>query len=174
MNPSDAAAARTSQKLRFARIIIDELGTHPSRNSGSDLERSHHEAFLFHLYGAVDAFLHEINAHFSCGLAPEQITRARLQATLRGRAQLCPELDEIIALASESESFLGSVKDIRHFATHRGGLPMAHYSNGPRNLVHPITREEFVVDTLALFTEWLLSTTALLERLRANLITRAA
>ena len=50
---------------------------------------------------------------------------------------------------------------------------MAHYFNGPSNLVHPVTREEFTRDTLALFSEWLSSTAALLERLRAGLVARA-
>ena len=65
----DYFISRTEQKLRFARIHIDELRTHTTRNTGDDFERSHHESFLFHLYGASDAFLQELNIYYSCGLS---------------------------------------------------------------------------------------------------------
>lgn len=97
MGPADSAAARTTQKLRFAQIVIDELRTHPSRHTGNDFERSHHEAFLFHLYGAVDAFLHEINAHYAGGLAAHEVRFTALLRVFRQRQQQCPELQEIAA-----------------------------------------------------------------------------
>jgi hypothetical protein len=174
MNPAEAAAARTSQKLRFAQLTIDELSNSPSRHTGDDFERSHHEAFLFHLYGAIDSFLQEINIYCSCGLSPTAVTMRSLRESFAKRGRPCAEFEEIAALAGDSDTYLGNTRDIRNFAAHRGGLPMAHYFNGPSNLVHPTTREEFACDALELFAEWLSSVATLLERARSSLISHAA
>lgn len=159
---------RTDQKLRFARIHIEELRNHPSRNSGDDFERAHHEAILMQMYGATDAFLQELNIHYSCGLAPDQVSRARLAQHLKTRNVTAVELLELEALVADADGYLGQTKDRRHHITHRGGVPMKHYFNGPSKLVHPKTRDEIKTDTIELFDDWLARLTSLLARLRAS------
>jgi hypothetical protein len=174
MTEADSFAARTAQKLRFAQIVLDELNAHPSQNSGDDFERSHHEAFFFHFYGAIDAFLQELNIYYACGLRIEQVSRRTLAEILKSRTLESAELNELAKLENEPESYLAMAKEIRHYVTHRGGLPMAHYFNGPSNLVHPVTRKEFKVDTLELLRGWLARLGALLDGFRTNAATRDA
>jgi hypothetical protein len=56
--------ARTDAKLRYAKIHLDELAALPIRNGG-DFDRAHQESFLFHLFGARDAFLAELNHYYA-------------------------------------------------------------------------------------------------------------
>lgn len=54
---------RTNAKLRYARIHLNELRLYQRKGSGDDFERSHQESFFFHLFGALDAFLQELNLY---------------------------------------------------------------------------------------------------------------
>jgi hypothetical protein len=168
MTTLDYYIGRTEQKLCFALIHIKELQNHPSRNSGDDFERSHHEAFLFQFYGSIDAFLQELNIYYSCGLRPDKVCRRTLNDVLRKMECTSTELIELEALESDSNGYLGLAKELRHHATHRGGIPMQHYLNGPSNLVHPGTREEFQIDTLELFSEWHERLVSLFGRFRTS------
>ena len=168
MHTLDYLISRTDQKLRFARIHVDELRGHPSRNTGDDFERSHHESFLFHLYGAVDAFLQELNLYCNCGLALEKVSREALKKTLEKQGRISKILSELAAGEAVSGSALATAKQFRHYAMHRGGLPMQHYMNGPSNLVHPITRLELQADSISVFDSWLGQITTSLNNWRTN------
>ena len=159
--------ARTEQKISYARLILDELEPHPSRHSGDSFERSHLEAFFFHFYGAVDAFLQEINVQYACGLDIAIVSRRTLKAKLASLRIRSKEFDEVNTIEGTADSYLALAKEMRHFVTHRGGLPMAHYFNGPTNLVHPVTRNEFAVDTIGLLRSWLHQLETLFHGLRS-------
>lgn len=146
---------RTDQKLRFARIQLEELRNHPSRNTGDDFGRSHHESVLFHMYGALDAFLQELNIYCNCGVALEKVSRKNLSHHLTKHGRQSKILSELTTIETVPGSALSTAKEFRHYATHRGGLPMQHYFNGPSNLVHPITREEIQLDSIAVLEGWL-------------------
>lgn len=146
---------RTDQKLRFAKIQLEELRNHPSRNTGDDFERSHHESVLFHLYGALDAFLQELNIYWKCGVALEKVSRLSLSNHFAKQGRKSKILSELTACENAPGSELATAKELRHYVTHRGGLPMQHYFNGPSNLVHPITREELKLDSIEVLEGWL-------------------
>ena len=61
---------RTDAKLRYAKLILDELSNDPERGRGQDFERAHQEAFLFQLAGVVDAFLQELNVRHVLAIEP--------------------------------------------------------------------------------------------------------
>lgn len=164
----DYFVGRTDQKLRFALIHLDELRSHHGRDSGDDFERSHHESFLFHLFGACDAFLQELNIYYACGLAIDKVSRQELARNMRKRSVTSSELIALMKLESEADSYLGIAKDLRHHSTHRGGIPMQHYFNGPSYLVHPLTRKEFNEDIVGMFDNWLNRLTKLLGGLRLS------
>ena len=166
--------ARTDQKLRFARIHVDELRTNPSRNSGDDFERSHHEAFLSQFYGATDAFLQELNIHYSAHLPVDKVSRRTIEEKLRKMSVPSKELVELARLEADAEGYLGIAKELRHHATHRGGIPMQHYFNGPSNLVHPSTRKELPTDSVELFSGWLHRLSELLQSFRVTAASRNA
>ena len=162
----DYFVSRTNQKLSFARVHLDELRIHPSRNTGDDFERSHHESFFFHLYGAVDAFLQEINIYYSCGLPVDKVTRDALKVNLKRKNCVCPELSELEAAESNQGGSLANAKEFRHHVAHRGGIPMQHYLNGPSNLVNPTTRVELAMDSIKLLDQWFEQLSNLLDKLR--------
>ena len=159
---------RTDQKLRFARIHVEELRTNPSRNTGDDFERSHHEAFLAQFYGATDAFLQELNIYYSAQLPVDKVSRRAMAERLQKMSVTSKELDELARLEGDAEGYISIAKELRHHATHRGGIPMQHYFNGPSNLVHPSTREELQTDCVELFSGWLDRLIALLGGFRAT------
>lgn len=160
--------SRTDQKLRFAKIQLDELWNHSSRNSGDDFERSHHESFLFHLYGAVDAFLQELNFYCDCGIALQKVSRQTLTICLRSRGRTSAILAELTDCEAVQGSALATAKQFRHHAAHRGGLPMQHYFNGPSNLVHPTTRVEIAQDSVSVLDGWLVDISQQLQSWRVR------
>ena len=159
---------RTEQKIRFSRLHLDEIRNHSTQNAGTDFERAHYESILFHMYGAIDAFLQELNIYYACELPISKVSRRALAKNLAKRALVSSELLEIEALQSPANDSLGTFSEFRHHATHRGGLSMKHYFNGPSNLVHPTTREEIKTDTIDLFSEWLDRLTVLLKTFRTT------
>ena len=168
MSALDYFVHRTNQKLRFARLQLNELRTHASRNTGDDFERSHHESFFFHLYGAADAFLQEINIYYECGLSVEKVSRRQLEASLRKRNLVSKELLELEAAERGDSGNLSDAREFRHHSAHRGGIPMQHYLNGPSNLVNPTTRSEMATDSIELLGQWLIEMEVLLGKLRAT------
>jgi len=125
-----AASSRTAEKLRFARAVLDDLKHRPG-GRGDDFERAREEAFLFHLHGTRDAFLHEINEHYECGLLPRDVKLSRLREWFRGqRRPGCPELQEIDDLEREPKHTLYRLKEWRDASTHRGGVPRIYFVGG--------------------------------------------
>ena len=55
---------RSNAKLRYAAVHLDELKS-IEQLGGDDYDRAHQESFLYHLMGAKDAFLIELNTYYS-------------------------------------------------------------------------------------------------------------
>lgn len=66
---------RTRTKLQYARIHLDEV--RDSRRHEA-FERAHYESVLFHVVGAKDSFLQEINDAYGRPLKPHQVKERRL------------------------------------------------------------------------------------------------
>ena len=83
--------SRTDAKLKYAQVHLDllrELGG----NGGADFDRAIEESILFHLLGAKEAFLIEINAYYNCGVPAEAVTPGSLRKVFVARGVRCPEL----------------------------------------------------------------------------------
>lgn len=65
---------RADQKLRYARIHIGELKEYPGATSNDEWENSHQESVFFHLAGAIEGLLHEINIGYSLELELRKVT----------------------------------------------------------------------------------------------------
>ena len=68
----------TDAKLRYAQLYLDELKN--PEITGSDFEKAHQESFLFHLNGAVDAFLAELNEIYGLGLKGKHLNIETLKS----------------------------------------------------------------------------------------------
>jgi hypothetical protein len=165
-------AERTDEKLRFAAAILRDLRSRPGA-TGDDFQRAREEAFLFHLHGARDAFLHEVNDHHDCGLAIERVTLGALRKILTPTGKGLTTVDEIHRLEKTAGHMLHRLKEWRHTATHRGSIPRTFFVEGSeyrqRQMTDPVTGKPSGQDTPDCFSSMLNDMARLLEQLRCNL-----
>lgn len=179
MDPLDVQnlQARTDAKLRFAEVQLVEIERLP-RRSGDDFEKSHQEAFLFHLRGAVDAFLAEVNCYYACGLAPDGITPGRLRQVLVARTgSNAPELVELHRLQNLEDSWLAHAAAMRDHSTHQGGVPRVIHlggeSDGVNYLRNPETGAVVEADYPQVFRQWHMEATGIIQRLRTTALAQS-
>src|SRR5437588_12646140 len=98
---SNPLRERTEAKLRYARVHLDELKSQ-GLPGGSDFDKAHQESFLFHLLGARDAFLGELNHHYGAGLAPDALSPGKIRDALNARSIRSPELRTLYELEQDT------------------------------------------------------------------------
>lgn len=162
---------RTEAKLRYAKVQLEHLKEYGG-NGGTDFDRAFHESILFHLLGAKDAFLQEINAYYKVGLAPSGVTLGALRQALMREGRQSGELRELYELESNGDSWLSHAKQMRDYATHISGVPRAFHMGGPnhgkvflRNLSTLEHVEMHATDALA---AWLENMRSLVARFRES------
>lgn len=169
-----AHIARTDSKLRYARIFLDELRQYGNRSSADDFETGHQEAFLYHLLGALDSFLQELNICYRCAIPIDQVTRSRLRTELEKKDVSSPELAEISDLEKREDSWLGLAKEMRDHSTHRQRIARIFYEGGPLSgqvrLKHPKSQKPSDEDWLAQFETWYKNMVELISRLRNQML----
>jgi hypothetical protein len=89
-----AARIWTDSKLRFAAVHLEELRQASARDK-DDFTRAHEESFLFHLHGARDGFLHEVNEHHGLGIPADEVTLKRLRKELKETGKKNRQVSEI-------------------------------------------------------------------------------
>ena len=80
---------RADSKLRFADLHLDEILESDSRGTGDDFEISHEESCLFHIVGAKDAFLQEINESYDLGVELCNVKEGSIRKALKARSLNC-------------------------------------------------------------------------------------
>jgi hypothetical protein len=171
----DNLRARADAKLRYAEVHLEELKTLDT-SSGSDNARAHLESFLFHLFGAKDVFLIELNVYYGGGLRNTNLSMGKLWKALRKQGRRSPELAELHKLERDKASWLSHAKGMRDHSTHLSGVPhhfrMYVGSPAPNEVRLSIpdtdkkTERQFVED----FEDWASEMRDLLERLRSSAI----
>ena len=166
----EAAQSRTDSKLRYAAIHLDELRSIERR--GNDFERAHQESFLFHLFGVRDAFFHELNIAYECGLPINRVRMESLLKTLSERGACSKELDSIKALEADPNSWLSCAKEMRDHSAHRHSVPRVYHVGGERHgevfLTDTKSGKPVEQDYLQLFESWLDSMKLLISGLRSS------
>ena len=174
---SDLERERTEQKLRFARLHLDELGSRPS-GQGDDFERAHYEAALAQLLGAYDAFLGELNVALSCNRDPGDISLGKLRESLKTQGRSSQVLRRLYELQQNEGSWFRHLQDLRHASTHRRGVPLAFHLGGPKHrkvsFKHPATLEEQDAPADETLGAWLKSMRRLIDEARALVLEEAA
>jgi hypothetical protein len=170
----DNLQARTDAKLRYAEVQLADI-EHMARRGGDDFERSHQEAFLYHLVGAVDAFLAEINCYYRCGLATDGISPGKLREVITKRmGRNAPELSELRAIESFRGTWLAHAKVMRDHSTHRGGVPRAIHVGGELDgvnfLKNPETGEVIEEDYPVVLRRWHTEAAEIVRRLRSTAV----
>ncbi len=167
---SEVERGRTDQKLRFARLHLDELAEVPS-GRGDDFERAHHEAVLAQLHGAYDAFLQELNITLGCGHRPDDVSLGKLRKSLKARNRSSAALRQLYLLQQDQASWLSQLRALRHASVHRRGVPLAFHLGGPKDrqvsFRHPTTLEELEDPAFATLSGWLDQMRTMIGQLRA-------
>lgn len=168
---ANAARARTDQKLGYARVHLQELRDHGfSRHS--DFEHAHEESFLFHLFGARDALLAELNEYYECGLPRSGISMGKLRQALEKTGRVSKELQELYRLENDSASWYANAKAMRDHSTHIHAVPRTFHRGGSTDgqirLRHPITNAEMQRDFRDEFESWFSEMVKLLLVLRTS------
>ncbi|MBX3628061.1 MAG: hypothetical protein KF892_23835 [Rhizobacter sp.] len=165
--------ARTDAKLVYAELHLAELVARGG-NGGTDFDRAFQESFLFHLLGALESFLIELNEYYKVGLPITGVSKGKLRNALKQRGEVSAELAELFKLEQDKASWLSHAKEMRDHSAHVFGFPRAYHMGGPNSgkvfLRNPATGDhvEFhVVDTL---TQWLQAMRVLLNHLRSSAI----
>ncbi len=130
MGGQNAFADRTDQKLEFARYYLGErlkLGS-----TGTFPERAHEETVLFHVVGAKDSFLQEINHAYGLGMSLRDVNEKGLANALRAAGKRCEALEEIKCLLDEVNSWLCTAIELRNCGTHRANIPRRFYRGGSK------------------------------------------
>ena len=173
-----ALKERTTAKIEYAKLMLDELCRRSnSAGRGDPFERAHEEAVLFHIIGAKDVFLQEINATYELGLKPSQVDENNLAKTLVKKGKTCPALQELMLLKEDKSSWLYKANILRNLGTHRkgpartffltvgGGDKGDVYYNDPEDPKNYIAEE----DTHKYLEHRIQDMTELLQRLRKTL-----
>lgn len=163
---------RTDAKIDYAEVHLEELRA-LGVPSGSHFDRAHTESFLFHLLGAKDAFLMELNIYYDLCLPSTDLTDGKLRSALIKRdGETCAELAELFKTENDKNSWLYHAKTMRDHSTHVSGIARAFHAGGPKDgqtyLRNPKTGESIERHFVDEFTDWVLEMRKLLEGLRAT------
>lgn len=164
---------RTDAKLRYAQVHLDEMKS-AGIIGGSDFDRAHLESFLFHLLGAKDAFIIELNEYYECNLPGSELTAGKLRGKLEKDGRHSPELAELFALEQDERSWFSQAKAMRDFSTHVRGIPHNFHLGGQADgeiwLQDPSNGENIPRHFVDVFADWLSYMNKLLEHLRETAI----
>jgi len=167
MQSVEGLQRRTDAKIRYARVHFEEL--RPMRPlDSSDFGRAHQESFLFHLFGARDALIAELNVYYGIGLPPDDLTAGKLRSALESRGLKSPELVKLRELEDDEASWFRWMKDMRDHSTHRQGVARAYFMSGLVKLKHPATGQLTERDLIDEFDAWLVRMEELVLALRAS------
>ena len=169
---------RADAKIKYAKLVLQELKTRerdPGVGRGDDFDRSHEESFLFHLFGALDAFAEELNIYYGCGLrraAGEHVSRGKMREALKKQGRKSNELKEIYELEQEKTSWLFHAEKMRDHSTHLWGVARTFFGGGVHDgevwFKNPETQEDVKQDILVTFAEWVDAMESLIARLRKS------
>ena len=172
------AKKRTNAKLRYARVHLNELWSHQRKGSGDDFERSHIESFLFHLFGAYDAFLQELNLYYGCGLELREVKLSKLNKKLSKMDIGCPELDKLTQYEKNPKCWMNVAREMRNHSTHRRSVPRTFHAGGKDDgkvsLRDPRSGELIEKDYADVFGEWCSEMETLLNDLRNTAVKLSA
>ncbi len=165
--------SRADAKIRYAQVHLDELKA-MNGLSGDDNDRAHQESFLYHLLGAKESFLIELNAYYSGGLPNTDLTAGKLREALKAKGKASKELSVLYSLETDQNSWLSFAKELRDYSTHISGAIRGFHLGGQHDgqvwLHNPKTGQKIDRHYVEEFADWLVNMKELLERLRESAI----
>lgn len=113
---------RADEKLRFAKVHLRELVDDAQIGAHDEWETAHQESCFYHLAGAVEAVLHEINAGYGLHLEARDVDWDKVRAKLKTTKQPSPAFDLLVAEKGKDKKtgWLSQLLDWRNHGAHRG------------------------------------------------------
>lgn len=108
-------ASRTSQKLYFAKILLEGLPDvkQPNSMNAAAIDQAFVEAVCFHLFGAYQSLLREIIESYHMSIDQLDTTPIRtaqsVQAYCQQQGRMVPELNRLISLEEDANSWLAQL-----------------------------------------------------------------
>lgn len=99
--------------------MLQHLKKSPSRATNDDWDNAVTEAFFYHLAGACEYLLHEINVAQSLGLKTGEVKRHEISKRLEQHGRLSPAFEYWKAQRDDSDGFLALLCELRNAGTHR-------------------------------------------------------
>lgn len=172
----DNLRARTDAKLRYAEIHLKELENRENRGgkAGDDFAQSHQESFLYHLFGAKEAFIRELSKYYGCVPGLQDVTPGKLKNELSQKGKQSPELAALKTLEDDPTSWFYRAKGMRDDSTHLSGIPKAYHYGGTNQGQVSLISLKSGLDTgmhfIDEFRSWHEAMNALLDQLRETAI----
>lgn len=129
-----ASRSRTEQKLRYAKIHLAELANYRNATSNDNWENAHQESCFYHLAGAVDALLHEINDGYTLELGLEEVRWKSVDQKLVESNQSSPAFAHIKKLRDDSGGWLDLLFEWRNHGAHRRRVSKVVYGSTVRRV----------------------------------------
>jgi len=172
---SEIYVARTNQKLGFVRLHLDALNQAQQSNAWNKhgIVESYNESVLFHLKGAVHAFIREIGERYRLDVSVIDDI-AGLQAQFESTGQESPELNELEQLAARPGSWLERLERA-YTACWSAQAERAKPTDGSQSLseihvvqVNPDHAEDG--ELLSEFRQWFSELNSLVDRQRSAML----
>jgi hypothetical protein len=146
-------------------------GSNPSQ--ADPFVRAHQESVLFHVVGAKDSFLQEINAAYGRHLKPWEIDEKSLARKLEEIGVQCQALSRLVELENDEQSWLAQTIALRNQGTHRYHINRSYHEgdehDGLAFFINPRTGQEIPVKMDLFLTDGIREMTQLIEELRQTL-----
>lgn len=121
------ASLRTDQKLRYAHLTITELDEHRSAGSNDEWTNAHQEAVFYHLVGAIEGLLHEINDAYGLDLAASQVRWDQVSSKIVRSGLTSTAFEELESLRNDANSWLAQLYVWRNHGAHRARVSKVVY-----------------------------------------------
>lgn len=156
-------ADRTNQKLYFCRLACQQA----EQAKNKQLYQAQCETAVFHLYGAVLAFLQELSQFYGLNLPSPTLTS--IEEQLAVKTQVSPE---IIRLKQSSEKgVLAEIEAAYQRCQYMPKLTLSEPTNSPHDLiVNVVTLSEQWLPDDGIIRQWRDSLLTLIEQLRAGML----
>ena len=158
-------ADRTNQKLYFARLACKDAAHTENPQAAQGLR----EAAVFHLHGAVLAFLQELVRSYRIE-GERQPTLATIKAKMADRTQVSPEV--IILEQLSRDGFLAELNRAYLSCQYPPEPPEpTHDDEGPSNLIFKVTQSpQAWLPDVQILREWHQDLVALIDGFRNEMI----
>jgi hypothetical protein len=158
-------ADRTNQKLYFARLSCVEA----SKGDNVQAAQGAREAAVFHLHGAVLAFLQELARYYKVSQDPRP-TLASLKQQMAERTQVSPELTILARLSHDG--FLAELNRAYGACQYAPEPPVpTHDEESSSNLILKVTQSpQAWLPDVQILREWLSLLRELIEGFRDEMI----